>query len=196
MSQLTGSLGSFPRVSSYNQSVDNLHLCLQALRWEINIAEKEYLTKRKKKADNVDKTKAAWKERVWKQVSQAIHQYLQVASQAVLISLSPNGDHAPWLAQVTTQACDFQSQIMWMVADYSDIPMELWCVAVLQQLDMFLSTAQTLPWTCPLLYPVLAQCIHSEAKVPPMPTSVGKGGSKSSDGSQLSGGNIWSSGVG
>ena len=79
MSQLTGSLRSFPGVSSYNQSKDNLHLCSQALRQEINITEKEYLTKRKKKAKNADKAKAAWKERVWEQVSQAIPQYLQVA---------------------------------------------------------------------------------------------------------------------
>ena len=81
------------------------------------------------------------------------------------------------------------------VADYSDIPMELQCVAVLQQLDMFLSTAQTLPWTCLLSYPILAQCVCPEAKIPPMPTSS-KGGSKPSNGSQLSGGDILSSGIG
>ena len=86
-------------------------------------------------------------ERVWEQVSQAIHQYIQAASQAILISLGPNGDHAPWLAQITVRACDFQSQIMSAVADYWDIPMELQCTAVFQQLDMFLSTACTLLWT-------------------------------------------------
>ena len=80
ISRLTGSLGSFPRVSSYNQSVDNLCLYLQALWWEISHAEKEYLAKRKKQAENVDETKAAWKETVWEQVSQVIHQYLQAAS--------------------------------------------------------------------------------------------------------------------
>ena len=73
--------------------------------------------------------------------------------------------------------------------------MELRCVAVLQQLDMFYSTARTLPWTCPLSYPIPAQCIHPEAKVPPMPTSS-KGSPKPSNSSQPSGGDIWSSGVG
>ena len=94
---------------------------------------------------------------------------------------NPNGNHAPWLAQVTAWACDFQLQIMWVVADYLDIPMKLWCAAILQQLDMFLSTTPTLPWTCPLSYPVPAECL--EAKVPPTPTHMSKGSSKSSDGS-------------
>ena len=76
VSRLTGSFGSFPRVSSYNQSVDNLRLCSQALRCEINLTEKQYLTKRKKKAESANKTKTAWKERVQEQVSQAIHQNL------------------------------------------------------------------------------------------------------------------------
>ena len=129
VSWLIGSLGSFPGVSSYNQSVDNLHLCSPALQCEINLAEKQYLTKRKKKAESANETKAAWKERVQEQVSQAIHQYLQVTGQAILISLGTNGDHAPWLAQITAWACDFQSQIMSAVADYSDIPMELQCMA-------------------------------------------------------------------
>ena len=177
VSQLTGSLGLFPRVSSYNQSVDNLWLCSQAFQHEINLAEKQYLDKRKEKAENAAETKATWKERVWEQVSQAIHQYMQVAGQAILISLGPNGAQAPWLAQITTQACDFQSWIMSAVADYSDIPMELCCTAILQQLDMFLSTTCTLP------------------KVPPTPTSS-KSGPKPSNGSWLSGGGIQSSGAG
>ena len=54
VSQLTGSLGSFPRVSSYNQSIDNLCLCSKAHQCEINLTEKQYLTKRKKKAESVD----------------------------------------------------------------------------------------------------------------------------------------------
>ena len=173
-------------MSSHNQSVDNLRLCSQALRHEINLAKKQYLAKRKEKAENADETKAAWKERVLEQVSQAIHQYLQATGRAILISLGPNGDHTPWLAQITAQACDFQSWIMLAVADYPDIPMELRCAAVLQQLDMFLSTACTLLWTCPLSYPILAQHVHPEAKVPPTPTSS-KGGSKPSNGSGLSG---------
>ena len=175
--------------------MDNLRLCLQALRREINLAEKHYLNKRKVKAENAAETKAAWKERVWEQVSHAIHQYMQVAGQAILISLGPNGNHAPWLAQITARACDFQSWIMSAVADYSDIPMELWCVAILQQLDMFLSTAHTLLWTCPLSYPIPAQCVCPEAKVPPSPTSS-KGSPKPPDGSRLSGGDIRSSSAG
>ena len=78
-------------------------------------------------------------------IGQAIHNYLQSTGRAILLHLSPNGNHALWLAQVTAWACNFQSQIMSAVADYSDIPMELRCVAILQQLDMFLSTTQTLP---------------------------------------------------
>ena len=104
------------------------------------------------------------------------------------------GPH-PWLAQITAQTCDFQSQIMSVVADYSDIPMELWCAAVLQQLDMFLSTAHTLPWTCPLSYPILAQHVHPEAKVPPMLTSS-KGSPKPPNCSRPSGNDIQSSGAG
>ena len=73
--------------------------------------------------------------------------------------------------------------------------MELQCTAVLQQLDMFLSTTRTLPWTCSLLYPIPAQHVHPEVKVPPMPTS-NKGGPKPPDSSQLSGSDIWSSGAG
>ena len=79
VSWLTGSLGSFPGVSSYNQSVDNLRLCSQALQREINLAEKQYLEKREAKVGNAAETKATWKERVREQVSQAIHQYMQVA---------------------------------------------------------------------------------------------------------------------
>ena len=81
------------------------------------------------------------------------------------------------------------------VADYLDIPMELWCVAILQHLDMFLSTAHTLPWTCPLSYPILAQCICPEVKVPPTPTSS-KGSPKPSDSSQPLGSDVRSSGTG
>ena len=73
--------------------------------------------------------------------------------------------------------------------------MELQCTAVLQQLDMFLSTARTLPWTCPLSYPIPAQCVQPEAKVPPMQTSS-KGGPKPPNGSQPSGANIQSSSAG
>ena len=195
ISWLTGSLRLFPRVSSYNQSMDNMWLCSQTIQHEINLVEKQYLNKRKAKAENAAETKAAWKERVWEQVSQAIHQYMQAAGWAILISLGPHGDHGPWLAQITARACDFHSQIMSAVADYSDIPMELWCAAVLQQLDMFHSTAHTLPWTCPLSYPIPAQFIHPEAKVPPMPTSS-KGSPKPSNSSQPSGSDIWSSGAG
>ena len=79
VSWLTGSLRSFPRVLSYNQSMDNLWLCSQTLQHEINLVEKQYLNKRKAHAENAAETKAAWKERVWKQVSQAIHQYMQAA---------------------------------------------------------------------------------------------------------------------
>ena len=74
--------------------------------------------------------------------------------------------------------------------------MELWCVAVPHQLDMFISTAQTLPWTCPLSYAIQAQCICPEVKVPPTPTPMVRGSSKSSDSSQLSGSNIQPSGIG
>ena len=119
---------------------------------------------------------------------------MQAAGRAILISLGPNGDHAPWLAQITAWACDFQSQIMSAVADYLDFPTELWCMAILQQLDMFLSTACTLPWTCPLSYPIPAQPIHPKAKVPPIPTSS-KGGPKPPNGSWLLGSDIWSSGA-
>ena len=195
ISQLTRSLGSFPGVSSYNQSMDNLRLCSQALRHEINLAEKQYLKKREVKAENAAETKATWKERVREQVSQVIHQYMQVASQAILISLGPSGDHIPWLAQITAWACNFQSWIMSAVVDYSDIPMALWCMAILQQLDMFLSTACTLLWTCPLSYPIPAQCVCPEAKVPPMPTSS-IGGARPPDGSWPSGGDIQSSSAG
>ena len=68
-------------------------------------------------------------------------------------------------------------------------------MAVLQQLDMFLSTAHTLLWACPLSYPIPAQRVHPEAKVPPMPTSS-KGGPKPPDGSQLLGSDIQSSSAG
>ena len=61
---------------------------------------------------------------------------------------------------------------------------------------MFLSTTCTLPWTCPLSYPVPAQHICPEAKFPPMPTLTAKGSCKSSDGSWLSGSSTWSSGIG
>ena len=73
VSQLTEFLGFFPRVSTFNQAVDNLCLCSQPLRHEINLAKKEYLNKRKEQAGKADKIKAAWKERVREEVSQAIH---------------------------------------------------------------------------------------------------------------------------
>ena len=80
---------------------------------------------------------------------------------------------------------------MLAVADYSDIP----SVAVLQQLDMFLSTAHTLPWTCPLSYLIPAQHVRPEAKVLPMPTSS-KGSPKPPNSSWPWGGDIRSSGAG
>ena len=127
----TRSFGSFPVVSSYNQVVNNLCLCSQVLWWEINHAEKEYLDKRDQHAEKVGETKKAWKETVWAGVSQAIHHYLPVTGWVILLHLGPNGNHAPWLAQVTAWACNFQSRIMLAVADHLDIPMELWCAAIL-----------------------------------------------------------------
>ena len=122
MSRQTGLLGSFPRVSSYNQAVDNLRLCSQALWQEINYAEREYLDQREKHAGTAAKAKATWKEMVQTGVSQAIHHYLQSTGWAIILHLSPNRNRAPWLAQVTARNCNFQLTIMTVVADYLDIP--------------------------------------------------------------------------
>ena len=59
VSRQTGLFGSFPRVSSYNQVVDNLCLCSQALQREVNCTEKKYLNKREKHAKKVGETKVA-----------------------------------------------------------------------------------------------------------------------------------------
>ena len=79
------------------------------------------------------------------------------------------GNLDPWLAQFSTRAMDFQSRILARTAEFYDLPMELRTAVVLQQLDMFISTARMLPAMCPLSYPVpLPQAL---VVLPPTSTS-------------------------
>ena len=77
------------------------------------------------------------------------------------------GNLDPWLAQVSSRAMGFQSQILTQTAEYAGLPMELRSAAVMQQLEMFIATARMLSLTCPLSYPVLTPCTHpTGASVP------------------------------
>ena len=84
------------------------------------------------------------------------------------------GNLDPWLAQFSTRAMDFQSRILARTAEFCNLPMELRTAAVLQQLDMFISTARMLLATCPLSY--LVPTPRSLAALPPVPVrETGKG---------------------
>ena len=77
---------------------------------------------------------------------------------------------------------DFQSRVLARMAEFCDLPMDLRTAAILQQLDMFISTARMLPVTCPLSYPVPTP--RTLALPPPAPAGeMSKGrGAKTSAG--------------
>ena len=107
-------------------------------------------------------------------IRDAIQVFLQWCVRSCINYVGIEGNLDPWLTQFSTCAMDFQSCILARMAEFCDLLMELRTAAVLQQLDMFISTARMLPATCPLSYPVPTP--WSLAVLPPTPISeTGKG---------------------
>ena len=88
-------------------------------------------------------------------IRDAIQAYLEGCVSTLLKYMGRQGNLDPWLAQVSSRAMGFQSQILAQTAEYANLLMELRSAAVMQQLEMFIVTARMLPLTFPLSYPVL-----------------------------------------
>ena len=88
-------------------------------------------------------------------IRDAVQAYLEGCVSTLLKYMGRQGNLDPWLAQVSSQAMGFQSQILTQTVEYAGLLMELRSAAVMQQLEMFIATTRMLPLTCPLSYPVL-----------------------------------------
>ena len=87
-------------------------------------------------------------------IRDAVQAYLDGCVSTLLKYMGRQGNLDPWLAQVSSRAMGFQSQILTQTAEYAGLPMVLRSATVMQQLEMFIATAHMLPLTCPLSYPV------------------------------------------
>ena len=147
-------LGSNPGTSSYNVAVDTVRLLSNTLRRNVNNAEDVFLASRAEHDAAMKEHAAEIKQMLEEGIRDAIQAYLQGCVASCLEVVGDAGNLDPWLAQLTTRAMDFQSRVLAMTAEFSDLPMELRTAAVLQQMEMFIATARMLPATCPLSYPV------------------------------------------
>ena len=93
-------------------------------------------------------------------ICDAVQAYLEGCVSTLLKYMGRQGNLDPWLAQVSSRAMGFQSQILMQTAEYASLPMELRSVTVMQQLEMFIATARMLPLTCLLSYPVPTPHAH------------------------------------
>ena len=93
-------------------------------------------------------------------IRDTVQAYLDGCVSTLLKYMGRQGNLDPWLAQVSSRAMGFQSQILTQTAEYAGLPMELRSAAVMQQLEMFIATARMLPLTCPPPFPVLTPRAH------------------------------------
>ena len=147
-------LGSNPGTVTYNVAVDTVRLLSNTLRKAVNDAENKFLESRRSHDAQVEENAAEVKEMLCSGIRDAIQVFLQECMRSCINYVGVERNLDPWLAQFSAHTMDFQSRILARTAEFYNLPMELRTAAVLQQLDMFISTARMLPVTCPLSYPV------------------------------------------
>ena len=128
------------------------------LRTSLQAAETAYLLSKNTHNARVRDHKATITAKLTTGICDAIQAYLDGCVLTLLKYMGCQGNLDPWLAQVSSRAMGFQSQILMQTAEYAGLPMELRSAAVMQQLEMFIATARMLPLTCPLSYPVPTPC--------------------------------------
>ena len=158
--ECTTALGSNPGAATYNVAVDTVHVHSNELRTSLQAAEMAYLVSKGTHNARVQDHKATITTKLTTGIRDTIQAYLDGCVSTLLKYMGRQGNLDPWLAQVSSQAMGFQSQILTQTAEYADLPMELWSATVMQQLEMFIATACMLPLTCPLSYPVPTPHAH------------------------------------
>ena len=147
-------LGSNPGAVTYNIAVDTVRMHSNELRTSLQAAETAYLVSKGAHDAHVQDHEATITAKLTTGIRDAVQAYLDGCVSTLLKYMGRQGNLDPWLAQVSSWAMGFQSQILTQTAEYAGLPMELWSATVMQQLEMFIATASMLPLTCPLSYPV------------------------------------------
>ena len=158
--ECTAALGSNPGAATYNVAVDTVHIHSHELRTSLQAAETAYLVSKSAHDARVRDHEATITAKLTTGIHDAVQAYLDGCVSTLLKYMGRQGNLDPWLAQVSSWAMGFQSQILMQTAEYAGLPMELRSAAVMQQLEMFIATARMLPLTCPLSYPVLTPRTH------------------------------------
>ena len=156
--ECTTALGSNPGAATYNVAVDTVHMHSNELWTSLQAAETAYLVSKGAHNARVQDHEATITAKLTTGIRDTIQAYLDGSVSTLLKYMGHQGNLDPWLAQVSSRAMGFLSQILMQTAEYAGLPMELWSAAVMQQLEMFIATARMLPLTCPLSYPVRTPC--------------------------------------
>ena len=133
-------LGSNPGTATYNVAMDTVRLLSNTLRKSVNEAENKFLESKRSHDARTEKNAAEVKEMQRSGIRDAIQVFLQECVRSCINYVGVEGNLDPWLAQFSTRVMDFQSRILARTAEFYNLPMELRTAAVLQQLDMFIST--------------------------------------------------------
>ena len=163
----TAMLGSNPGAATYNIAVDTVRMHSNKLRTSLQAAEMAYLVSKGAHDACVQDHKATITAKLTTGIRDTVQAYLDGCVSTLLKYMGRQGNLDPWLAQVSSRAMGFQSQILTQTAEYAGLPMELQSAALMQQLEMFIATARMLPLTCLLSYPVPTPRTHpTGANVP------------------------------
>ena len=163
----TTALGSNPGAATYNVAMDTVRMHSNELQTSLQAAETAYLVSKGAHDTRVQDHEATITAKLTTGIRDAVQVYLGGCVSTLLKYMGRQGNLDPWLAQVSSRAMGFQSQILMQTAEYADLPMELRSAAVMQQLEMFIATARMLPLTCLLSYPVPTPCTRpTGANVP------------------------------
>ena len=158
--ECTTVLGSNPGAATYNVAVNTVCMHSNELRTSLQAAETAYLVSKGAHDARVQDHEATITAKLTTGICDTVQAYLDGCVSTLLKYMGRQGNLDPWLAQVSSWAMGFQSQILTQTAEYAGLPMELRSAAVMQQLEMFIATARMLPLTCLLSYPVLTPRAH------------------------------------
>ena len=150
----TTTLGSNPGAATYNVAVDTVRMHSNELWTSLQAAETAYLVSKGAHNACVQDHEATITAKLTTSIRDAVQAYLDGCVSTLLKYMGRQGNLDPWLAQVSSRAMGFQSQILTQTVEYAGLPMELRSATVMQQLEMFIATARMLSLTCPLSYPV------------------------------------------
>ena len=156
----TTALGSNPGAATYNVAVDTVCMHSNELRTSLQAVEMAYLVSKESHDARVQDHEATITAKLTTSIRDAVQAYLDGCVSTLLKYMGRQGNLDPWLAQVSSRAMGFQSQILTQTAEYAGVPMELRSATVMQQLEMFIVTARMLPLTFPLSYPVPTPHTH------------------------------------